>query len=365
MRVGPVDFPDKQAATLMYNEEGGIVLPYSIAQKGSQQANAADDRPYYMQLADENSAQDPPSRQPYTYPAQRPGVTYNEEGGIVLPNSIAAADAGAPAREPYTYPAQRPGVTYNEEGGVMLPNSIAAADAGAPGKEPYTYPAQRPGVTYNEEGGIVLPNSIAASNGEQPQRSPYTDQPPTMQRPGVTYNEEGGIVLPNSLGVGSQNSGYASQSMAPQQHPGVTYNEEGGIVLPNSVATGDTGAPAREPYTYPAQRPGVSYNEEGGIVLPNSVAADNSQDQGYSFEGQAEYYDLETRSGACGKKRKNTELVAAVNGKQAAEDGPMNGKNANCGKKIQILGSNGQNVKAEIVDFCMACGDSKFLHLFI
>ncbi|KAI8139214.1 hypothetical protein BJV82DRAFT_255222 [Fennellomyces sp. T-0311] len=250
------------------------------------------------------------------------GITYNEDGSINLPNKM-AADSG---------------ITYNSEGGIEMPYHMRTGDSGS---VPMPYHIHHDGdtrqgaVTYNSEGGIVLPKGMAQGGG-------------------ITYNSEGGIVLPNNMAQQANNGG-----------GGITYNSEGGIVLPNSMAKGSESSsnsgsddgyvdmPYRmNPDSDNTVHHGLTYNEDGGIVLPNSMA----QQGGEYHQGKGTFYDAEAHVAACGKTHVNTERVVALSAKRMGDDKSSN--NENCGKRVLISGpSGGEQVEAEVVDFCMTCDD--------
>lgn len=84
--------------------------------------------------------------------------------------------------------------------------------------------------------------------------------------------------------------------------------------------------------------------------IKHAAASDNIGEDYTS--GQGTFYDLETHTGICGKQRKNTELIAALNSEQM---GSANRNNPNCGKHVEIIGPNGKSVEVEIVDDCKTC----------
>ncbi|CAO3671797.1 unnamed protein product [Rhizopus stolonifer] len=84
--------------------------------------------------------------------------------------------------------------------------------------------------------------------------------------------------------------------------------------------------------------------------IKHAAAADNIGEDYTS--GQGTFYDLETHIGICGKQRKNTEFIAALNSEQM---GSANRNNPNCGKHVEIIGPNGKSVEVEIVDDCKTC----------
>ncbi|KAI9260876.1 RlpA-like double-psi beta-barrel-protein domain-containing protein-containing protein [Helicostylum pulchrum] len=70
------------------------------------------------------------------------------------------------------------------------------------------------------------------------------------------------------------------------------------------------------------------------------------------FHGTGTFYDLETRTGTCGKQHRNTEMVAALNAEQM---GDSNSSNQNCGKEIEVVGPNGKTITVTVVDSCKTC----------
>lgn len=66
------------------------------------------------------------------------------------------------------------------------------------------------------------------------------------------------------------------------------------------------------------------------------------------FRGTGTFYDLETRTGTCGKQNKNTEMVAALNAEQMDSD-------EKCGKEIEVVGPNGKTITVTVVDSCKTC----------
>ncbi|KAI9493884.1 hypothetical protein BDB00DRAFT_787561 [Zychaea mexicana] len=287
---------------------------------------------------------------------------YNSEGGIELPNKMATGPGGA--------------VSYNSEGGLVMPYHMAADSDGDMLQMPYHMnhggndgssnsgdklrqaPGQG-GVSYTSEGGIVFPNSMAAQAASN--------------NIGVSYTSEGGIVLPNSLARAADNN----------KGGGVSYNSEGGIVLPSHMAAGSgSGGMLDMPYRMTdggssniggegssggssnsgkmrqapgQQNDGISYTSEGGIILPNSMAQQQGANDSQYNQGSGTFYDAETRTASCGKVHTNHDLVVALSAKQMGED--RSSKNENCGKHVEVVGPSGQQVQAEVVDYCMTCDD--------
>ncbi|KAG0750569.1 hypothetical protein G6F16_000137 [Rhizopus arrhizus] len=100
-----------------------------------------------------------------------------------------------------------------------------------------------------------------------------------------------------------------------------------------------------------SQNPSTSKSQQGVSGNNLKFAAATSSDTEYNH-GQGTFYDLETHVGLCGKQRKNTEFVAALNSEQM---GSAKRNNPNCGKNVEIIGPNGKSVKAAIVDDCKSC----------
>lgn len=100
-----------------------------------------------------------------------------------------------------------------------------------------------------------------------------------------------------------------------------------------------------------SQNPSTSKSQQGASGNNIKFAAATSSDTEYNH-GQGTFYDLETHVGLCGKQRKNTEFVAALNSEQM---GSAKRNNPNCGKNVEITGPNGKSVKATIVDDCKSC----------
>ncbi|KAI9266638.1 hypothetical protein BDA99DRAFT_536058 [Phascolomyces articulosus] len=302
-------------------------------------------------------------------------VTYNSEGGIVLPNNRMATGPGG-------------AVSYNSEGGIVLPHHMAAADSGyvempyhmnkgGSGGGDASSKIRQQGVTYTSEGGIVLPNKLAMA----------TNNNNNNGGGGVSYTSEGGIILPNKLSMAASNNNNNNNNGG-----GISYTSEGGIILPNHLAadsgyvdmpeymnhmaTTDSGY-VEMPYhmnkggsshnnstndsnklrqatdNNNSSGGGITYNSEGGIVLPNSLAQQEQTDANGYNQGTGTFYDVEARVPICGKMRSNQEMVVALSAAQMGDD--RSKKNPNCGKKMDIIGPSGQQVQAEVIDFCMTC----------
>ncbi|CDS11955.1 hypothetical protein LRAMOSA04151 [Lichtheimia ramosa] len=341
-----------QADTIQYGPEGNLIVPHAIKRRFAEQQKQAQTSIY-----DENGRVKLPEHLSAAHPddfthdhhgrvlSKRQaansggGITYNSEGGIVLPNK--ASFAAAPAQ-------QQGGVTYNSEGGIVLPNRLAFAAAPA-----HQQQRRDGGVTYNSEGGIVLPNRLAFAADSNNQGTgggslsgdtvpmPYTKNKmaagdstgtgggslsgDTVPMPytknkmaaGDSTGTGGGslsgdtVPMPytknkmaagDSTGTGGGSlSGetvpmpYTKNKMAAGDSTGAGGGSLSGDTVPmpytkNKMAAGDsTGGSSLSGDTIPMpytkhkmaaneqKQGGITYNSEGGIVLPNSMATSNMQ----------------------------------------------------------------------------------------
>ncbi|KAI7882466.1 hypothetical protein K492DRAFT_186122 [Lichtheimia hyalospora FSU 10163] len=405
------------STTIQYGPEGNLIVPHALMRRFAEQQEQAQTSIY-----DENGRIKLPEHLSTAHPddfthdhhgrvlskrqaANGGGITYNSEGGIVLPNNLAFAAA----------PAQGGGgggVTYNSEGGIVLPNRLAFAAA----------PAQQGGgISYNSEGGIVLPNRLAFAADSNNQGSggdlsgdtvamPYTKN---KMATGDSAGSSGGgtlsgdtVAMPytkNKMAAGDSTGGtsgdlsgdtvampYTKNKMAAGDSTGSSSSGGGDLsgdtvdmpYTKHKMAAGDStgssssgggggtlsGDTVPMPYTKnkmaanEQKQGGITYNSEGGIVLPNSMAtsnmqfaAANNQDDSEYHKGAGSFYDVQAHVGVCGKRVKNTDPVAALNVNQmGTNSGKMKEK---CGKKVEVVGPKGDKVVAEIVDLCNTCNE--------
>ncbi|KAI8371355.1 uncharacterized protein BYT42DRAFT_616456 [Radiomyces spectabilis] len=202
--------------------------------------------------------------------------------------------------------------------------SPQGAQGGPPSSDRESKHPTRPdlhGVSYNANGGIVLPQGkkfppAAAYAAGDPADSPYKDE----QR--------------QSSPVGTKSEGDESDKDSHTGRPYVFSDGKGW----QRRSTG---------YELYAAEDG--YAGYSGIRL---AAQPDEADSAYT-QGEATFYDAEGHVGICGKHCKNTDLVASVNTEQMGE--PHSKKNPNCGKKIEVTGSEGNKITVTVVDICKSC----------
>ncbi|KAJ8662241.1 hypothetical protein O0I10_001934 [Lichtheimia ornata] len=204
--------------TIQYGPEGNLIVPHAIVRRFAEQQKQAQ-----ASIYDENGRVKLPEHLSTAHPDD---FTHDHHGRVLSKRQ--AANGGG-------------GITYNSEGGIVLPNK--ASFAAAPAQQ-----AGGSGVTYNSEGGIVLPNRLAFA------------ATPAQQGGGISYNSEGGIVLPNRLAfaANSNNQGsggglsgdtvpmpYTKNKMAAGGSSGSSGGDLSGDTVPmpytkNKMAAGDS-----------------------------------------------------------------------------------------------------------------------------
>lgn len=298
-----------------------------------------------------NLAQYPPYHANYNGNGlSRRGIKYTEDGAIdwqamasdgQSQNKGMYATQDGPYHNAYNYP---PGASN----GMQNPSQGPANMNGN-----YANSAQVPGATTGNQGnpqfyGNGTSNNAAYNNGPYSNNAaynsgPYANNAAYNNNPQGRYNN-----INNLAGYGNgyqqQNNPYNQGNQGNVGYGGPYGNQQAG----NNFSPGNQ---YNNPNGYGIQQ---GANTASGQTASNSnvrLAGAYSKDDGYT-RGEGTFYDLETHVGICGQRRKNTEIVAALNSKQM---GTPDSRNPNCGKTIEIVGPNGKSVRATIVDDCKTC----------
>lgn len=308
---------------------------------------------------------------------QEPGVTYDANGGIVLPNNHMAVpvlpsvnrmassdDSGSVPVLPNYHMAASSESIYDENGGIKLvqaqKNRMAADNQQGPISS--TDGAVTGGTSiYDENGGIKL---VQAQNR---QRMAAGGGPTSPGSGGVSdgsssiYDENGGIKL-----VQAQNQRMAADNQQGPTSPGTggaaggdsIYDENGGIKLVQAQKNqeGPT-SPSSGGATYDGTA-NAAYGQDAAGDLGSGLhlAANAPEPEPGSQQGEATFYDVEPHIGTCGKAYKNTDEVVSLN---TAQMGDKSSGNANCGKKVKLTGPRGQSAEATIIGHCDSCNEGK------
>ncbi|CEG68544.1 hypothetical protein RMATCC62417_04788 [Rhizopus microsporus] len=320
-------------------------MPYNAANSAGSQPNSVQYPPYHANYNGNGLS--------------RRGIKYTEDGAIdwqAMASDVQSQNKGMYATQDgsyhnaYNYPPGTPN-------GMQTPSQGPANMNGN-----YANNAQVPGATNGNQGnpqfyGNGTSNNAAYNNGHYTNNAAYNNGPyannaaynsgPYANNAAYNNNPQGRYDN-NLAGYGNgyqqQNNPYNQGNQGNVGYDGPYSNQQAG----NNFSPGNQ---YNNPNGYGMQQ---GANTASGQTAPNSnvkFAGASPKDNGYT-RGEGTFYDLETHVGICGQRRKNTEIVAALNSKQM---GTPDSRNPNCGKTIEIVGPNGKSVRATIVDDCKTC----------
>ncbi|ORZ03692.1 hypothetical protein BCR43DRAFT_510719 [Syncephalastrum racemosum] len=314
---------------------------------------------------------------------QAPGVAYDANGGIVLPNNHMAApvlpevnrmagsgggggggggdggggDSVQVLPGMYHMAAASENI-YDENGGIKLvqaqKNRMAAG-------------SQQGGPTSSSDGGVTEGASIYDENGgiklvqaQNRQRMAAGGGPTSPGSGGVSdstssiYDENGGIKLVQAQKqrmAADNQQGPTSPSTGAASDVNSIYDENGGIKLVQAQKN------QQDPNSASGERGPVVDGSSGGEPASDlgpglHLAANAPEPEAGTQQGEATFYDVEPHIGTCGKSYKNTDEVVSLNTDQM---GDKSSNNENCGKKVKITGPRGQSAEATIIGHCDSC----------